>query len=162
VIYFIEAQGMVKIGVSNNPRKRLLALATGCPVQCTLVGIVPGDRSEEASIHERFKSHRVHGEWFRFDRPINDYLRENALHLTSEEAKKKHPLTQHLKDKGESLKAFSERINMSRMQLYRIMNGESTTTDTLRKISDATDGVVPMSAFLPIQPERASMPEAAE
>jgi hypothetical protein len=33
------------------------------------------------------------------------------------------------------------------MQLYRIMDGEGTTTDTLKKISDATDGAVPPSAF---------------
>lgn len=62
--------------------------------------------------------------------------------------KKTHPLTEHLKAKGESLTAFAAKLEMSRMQLYRIMSGESTTTDTLRKISAATGGDVPVSAFL--------------
>jgi transcriptional regulator with XRE-family HTH domain len=62
--------------------------------------------------------------------------------------KETHPLTRHLKERGESLTDFARRLNMSRMQLYRIMNGESTTTDTLKKISEATGGKVPASAFL--------------
>lgn len=56
--------------------------------------------------------------------------------------KETHPLLIHLKGTGESLTAFASRIEMSRMQLYRIMAGESTTTDTLKKISSATDGAV--------------------
>lgn len=59
-----------------------------------------------------------------------------------------HPLITHLKSQGESLTDFAKRLNMSRMQLYRIMNGESTTTGRLRLISEATGGAVPMSAFL--------------
>jgi transcriptional regulator with XRE-family HTH domain len=63
-------------------------------------------------------------------------------------SKETHPLIQHLKQKGETLTAFAERIGLSRMQMYRIINGESTTTDTLRKISDGTGGAVPTSALL--------------
>lgn len=59
-----------------------------------------------------------------------------------------HPLIAHLQAEKETLTAFAERIEMSRMQLYRIMNGESTTLSTLRKISAATGGAVPVSAFL--------------
>lgn len=63
-------------------------------------------------------------------------------------ARETHPLTEYLRSKGESLTAFAGRIKMSRMQLYRIMDGDSTTTATLQKISEATDGAVPVSAFL--------------
>lgn len=61
--------------------------------------------------------------------------------------KERHPLIRHLKDSGETLSAFASRIEMSRMQLYRIMSGESTTTATLQKISAATGNEVPVSAF---------------
>lgn len=60
----------------------------------------------------------------------------------------KHPLMAHLKSTGESLAAFARRTEMSRMQLYRIMNGENTTMDRLKKISSATDGAVPVTAFI--------------
>lgn len=59
----------------------------------------------------------------------------------------KHPLMAHLKATGESLASFARRTEMSRMQLYRIMAGENTTVDRLKKISAATAWVVPVSAF---------------
>lgn len=59
----------------------------------------------------------------------------------------KHPLMAHLKSTGESLASFARRTEMSRMQLYRIMAGENTTVDRLKKISAATEWVVPVSAF---------------
>lgn len=59
-----------------------------------------------------------------------------------------HPLIAHLQANGETLTAFAKELEMSRMQLYRIMAGESTTLTTLRKISAATGGAVPVSAFL--------------
>jgi transcriptional regulator with XRE-family HTH domain len=59
-----------------------------------------------------------------------------------------HPLITHLKSKGESLTDFAKRLNMSRMQLYRIMRGENTTIDRVHLISEATGNKVPVSAFL--------------
>ncbi|ASQ10202.1 helix-turn-helix transcriptional regulator [Sinorhizobium meliloti] len=59
----------------------------------------------------------------------------------------KHPLVTHLKSTNESLTAFARRTGMSRMQLYRIMNGENTTLDTLKKISAATEGKITANDF---------------
>lgn len=59
-----------------------------------------------------------------------------------------HPLIAHLQATEETLTAFAKRVEMSRMQLYRIINGDSTTLASLRKISAATGGAVPVSAFL--------------
>ncbi|MDV4166223.1 XRE family transcriptional regulator [Rhizobium leguminosarum] len=59
-----------------------------------------------------------------------------------------HPLITHLQEKGETLTAFAKRVEMSRMQLYRIIAGGSTTLTSLRKISAATGGAVPVSEFL--------------
>jgi len=61
-----------------------------------------------------------------------------------------HPLVSHLQATGETLTSFAKRAEMSRMQLYRIINGESTTTDRLKKISAATGNVVPVSAFFEV------------
>jgi len=66
-----------------------------------------------------------------------------------------HPLISHLKSKGESLSGFAKRVKMSRMQLYRIMAGEGTTTSTIKQISEATGGAVSMSELLPKQVEAA-------
>lgn len=61
--------------------------------------------------------------------------------------RKKHPLISHLKSTGESLASFAKRTEMSRMQLYRIMDGENTTLDRIKKISAATKGAVPISVL---------------
>jgi predicted transcriptional regulator len=70
-------------------------------------------------------------------------------------SKETHPLITHLKGTGESLTSFAARVEMSRMQLYRIINGEGTTTDTLKKISAATESAVSMSALLGISEDAA-------
>jgi hypothetical protein len=79
VIYFIETQGMVKIGHSVDPQKRFTMLATGCPSRCTLIGVAEGGRAEERALHKQFSDLHSHGEWFRFERPINEYLRAHAV-----------------------------------------------------------------------------------
>lgn len=61
---------------------------------------------------------------------------------------KTHPLVEYATRKGLSLEAIAQKAGCSRMTLYRIMGGGNTTTDMLQKISDATDGEVPVSAFL--------------
>lgn len=58
-----------------------------------------------------------------------------------------HPLITHLRSQPETLTSFARRVGMSRMQLYRIMNGEGTTTDSLKRICAATNGAVPIAAF---------------
>jgi transcriptional regulator with XRE-family HTH domain len=59
-----------------------------------------------------------------------------------------HPLIEYLKTKRIKQTAFAKEVGISRTHLYRIMRGEGTTTATLQKISAATDGNVPVSAFL--------------
>ena len=58
-----------------------------------------------------------------------------------------HPLTKHLKAEGETLASFAARVGVSRMHLYRVMAGQNTTRDLIEKISEATNGRVPVTAF---------------
>jgi hypothetical protein len=67
VIYFIldRERQAVKIGISMNPRKRLVELQQANPGTLELLATVPGDATREWLIHEQFKSSRLRGEWFR-------------------------------------------------------------------------------------------------
>jgi hypothetical protein len=56
----------VKIGVSENPEKRLKSLSTGSPVPLQLLWSAPGGAALEAALHEYFQPYRVYGEWFDF------------------------------------------------------------------------------------------------
>lgn len=65
-VYFVHAPaaGVVKIGVSEDIRKRLISLATASPVSLTLLGTVPGGKVREMELHTQFAAMRVKGEWF--------------------------------------------------------------------------------------------------
>lgn len=65
-VYFMQAEGsgLIKIGYSTDPRKRLAQLATMSPEPIHLVAVHPGDRTLEQALHARFRQHRARGEWF--------------------------------------------------------------------------------------------------
>lgn len=91
MIYFIETNGLVKIGYSNDPMRRLTGIATWCPTKCHLIGVIDGDMKAERELHKRFGAFHSHGEWFRFERPINDYIRENAITIDKSSHSRKPP-----------------------------------------------------------------------
>lgn len=73
VTYFLLApsEGLVKIGSSMNPMARLRRLRTlnAAPVEILCVLEV-----DEGELHKKFNALRHHGEWFRIDQLICDYL----------------------------------------------------------------------------------------
>tara|TARA_R110002073_G_scaffold49025_2_gene131419 strand:+ start:584 stop:826 length:243 start_codon:yes stop_codon:yes gene_type:complete len=62
-----------KIGVSNNPEKRLKAVQTGNPNVVSLEHYEERDNPHlvEKYLHSRFQSNRVEGEWFK-DLTLNE------------------------------------------------------------------------------------------
>lgn len=66
-VYFIQAVagGLVKIGVSGNPERRLADFQTGCPVELRIVKSIDSvSRATETELHRHFGQFRVRGEWF--------------------------------------------------------------------------------------------------
>jgi hypothetical protein len=72
VIGFEDPQfhGIVKIGVTNNIKKRLATLQTGCPWRLEVKAMVyrPDSFQYETWLHEHFNRERMRsdGEWFSF------------------------------------------------------------------------------------------------
>jgi hypothetical protein len=78
-VYLMEAKGYYglfsflikrrKIGLSNNPERRLKELNSE-QAPCPIIGIrfieVVNSRATEADLHQVFKKNRRHGEWFAF------------------------------------------------------------------------------------------------
>lgn len=56
--------GLVKIGHSINPERRMEELQRQSPDVLRLVITVPGGQRVEAAAHRAFDEHRRHGEWF--------------------------------------------------------------------------------------------------
>jgi hypothetical protein len=66
-VYFIRPVGMpglVKIGFSNNPAKRLDNMLCWSPIPLEIAATIPGDIKLEGRIHGLFKDCHSHREWF--------------------------------------------------------------------------------------------------
>jgi hypothetical protein len=82
LIYFIEADACkaIKIGYSrSDPNERLAILQTGSPAKLTRLALMAGSLSDEYKLHERFKALRSHGEWFRDEPELRDFIQEHAV-----------------------------------------------------------------------------------
>jgi hypothetical protein len=71
-IYVIGSKefGWIKIGVSENPFKRIKEIQIGCPVAVNVLYWSPGykfSRLNESRLHNVLSDLRGRGEWFKFD-----------------------------------------------------------------------------------------------
>ena len=70
-LYFIQARktGMIKIGRSKHPKKRLKQLQTGASHELRLIASFEGLGWREPQLHEDLKKWRIrqNGEWFHHD-----------------------------------------------------------------------------------------------
>ena len=67
-VYIIKCgNDRVKIGISNNPSKRLEQIQTGNPDKCELVSAYQSDdaRETETILHSLLSDCRLEGEWFK-------------------------------------------------------------------------------------------------
>jgi hypothetical protein len=67
-VYFIQCTKTkaVKIGISNNPLRRLSALQTGYPFDLILLRVIktPAPRKLEKLLHKKMEDFHLRGEWF--------------------------------------------------------------------------------------------------
>jgi hypothetical protein len=73
-VYFIGVSGCVKIGYSTEVGKRLLELQRSNPLPLTVHAVMIGPVALEQSLHIRFGSLWVHGEWFRREGALAELL----------------------------------------------------------------------------------------
>lgn len=62
-VYFLRAEGRIKIGYSDDVEKRAKQVFRAYP-DGEILGSMPGDRALEAHLHRKFADSRLFGEWF--------------------------------------------------------------------------------------------------
>ena len=77
-VYFIRCLDAVKIGYSGNPEGRLSKINTDNPNVCSLIGVVDADKYPERFLHDKFRSHLMDGEWYRYSDEIRDFVESNS------------------------------------------------------------------------------------
>lgn len=83
-VYFIKPVGMdgpIKIGCSNTPETRLIALAAWSPFPLEIIGRTRGTQKDEAFLHSCFSDLHTHHEWFHFSPALRETI--NKILATS-------------------------------------------------------------------------------
>lgn len=95
-IYFLQADTLrlIKIGVTNDTSKRLSSMQTMSPDKLTLLGLMicPSYGALEAWLHNRFREHRAHGEWFHPALELMAFIEQNALDEDTAVATRSHEI----------------------------------------------------------------------
>ncbi len=65
-VYFLQAEGngLIKIGFTTNLLRRVRDHRNGSPVLLHFLGAYEAQETEERLVHDLFRYHRQHGEWF--------------------------------------------------------------------------------------------------
>lgn len=79
VVYFLQGETTknIKIGLSNDIEKRIKSIKTACSEKLLLLGWINGGGKTEKSLHKKFRRLRLHGEWFRGDRILTDFIKNH-------------------------------------------------------------------------------------
>lgn len=92
IYIFKTDNNMYKIGVAENPKKRIKGVQVGCPTRVEFIFSTHSYRAlnVEAIIHEVFTRHRIRGEWFEFsDSEIFLVIKEIKKRVVQKKWKKK-------------------------------------------------------------------------
>jgi hypothetical protein len=87
-VYFIAGEvGAVKIGFAANPELRVKDLQCGSPIPLHILATIDGAEKDERAYHQRFKAHRLHGEWFERCPEIEAEIDRLRLNPSSQESR---------------------------------------------------------------------------
>lgn len=88
-VYFVSPsndRSVVKIGMTSGDhvRERIRGLQTGSPYPLELARAIPTEsrqsaRELEGALHDRFADSRMHGEWFRVEGGLRDFVETGTL-----------------------------------------------------------------------------------
>jgi Meiotically up-regulated gene 113 len=88
-VYVVGFSEYVKIGCTDDFERRLKAVQDSAPEILTVYGLIPaGTFDVETALHHRFKSYRLHREWFRKAGELAAWIAEGCPSPAPEETEK--------------------------------------------------------------------------
>lgn len=82
VYVVVSSNGLFKLGLTSQVRQRVAQLKSSSPVECELLAVLKSKNADdlEKSLHSKYHSLRVRGEWFALSKkdlfeildPVND------------------------------------------------------------------------------------------
>lgn len=79
-VYFIQSgqSGPIKIGCSNDPKKRLMTLQISSYEELRIIGLRLGTEADEAMIQRNYSHLHIRGEWFHPGEELLKYIRRES------------------------------------------------------------------------------------
>lgn len=128
-VYFFRAGQFVKVGCSVDVLGRKAILQSGNPLKLEIVGIIPrAGKSTEKRIHKYLTKDRVQGEWFKWSKRVEAYIKE---YCQSENVKRLFPRSPKLD--GRVVKAGRVYMGITQAELAQMIGCDQTTVSNIEK-----------------------------
>ena len=89
-VYFISTKRkkVVKIGVANNPKKRLKTFQTANHEELIILRVIKVANRDlafklESALHQKFKKYHIRGEWFKLTPTVIDFIENYQINNIS-------------------------------------------------------------------------------
>lgn len=116
-----RSDGLIKLGFSRNPRRRLFELRK-IYNEVVMLGVMAGNDRDELRVHRMFFADRVSGEWFRKSDALKEFIASLAP-LPETDISIGNEMRVWRRSSGLTLASASRKIGMSPAMLSRIENG---------------------------------------
>lgn len=73
-VYFVGEGMAVKIGFTEDVKRRFSSLQCDHHAELTLLATIPGPPSREAELHRQFRHLHIRGEWYRLEDELRDFI----------------------------------------------------------------------------------------
>lgn len=161
-VYAIAAgNGLVKIGWSADPMRRLVKIRSDCPAVATLLGVVPATRKQESELHALLRPWKRNGEWFERSHVVQAFLdmlppvQPREVDWGWKTLRTDHPLA-HWIDARMTRRDFARMAGTPAAHLSCILNRKRLPSLQLAgKFSQLTNGEIPVGAFVEMSAEPA-------
>jgi hypothetical protein len=132
MVYFVKAGDYIKIGYSKSEKAfktRLSSYKTSCPFEVEVLGKIDGGVEEERNIMNYFIKFHTRGEWFNYDKSIEDFALNPYDIPKSNYLKPLHETNKIIDDnleemlelyrQGVSLRVIGEQFKVDRKRLIK-------------------------------------------
>ena len=89
-LYFISTtrKNVVKIGIANNPKKRLKTFQTAHYEELIILRVIKVENRAlafklETALHQKFKKYHIRGEWFKLTPTVMNFIENYQTHNIS-------------------------------------------------------------------------------
>jgi len=157
VYAILGGNGLVKIGFSRDPFRRLNELRTDCSAHAHLVGMIAATRQQEREVHKLLAAWRHHREWFHDSGPVAVFVSmlprpQPRIVVTNTDGW--HPLAKWLFHANMTQGQAAKAMGITQGRVSQIVQGQWPSQKTAAKIARLTNHQVMPGDYVSFEPAK--------